>query len=79
MMDFYSPSLLSNVNEPLVWKYEDRKSPYYADPYLVSRLGYREEIKPMGCRCDYCGSFSGNGHTNCKNCGAPLNPKFLVV
>lgn len=65
LMEFYLKGLLSNVQGDIVWrKYETIRS---------------AEIKPMVCRCDYCGSFSGTGHTNCKNCGAPLNPKFLVV
>ena len=65
LREFYMKELLSNNQAAIVWrKYEPIRS---------------AEIKTMGCRCDYCGSFSGTGYTNCKNCGAPLNPKFLVV
>jgi uncharacterized OB-fold protein len=64
-VEFYLKDILSNVQGEIVWR-----------TYATNRS---EEIKPMGCRCDYCGSFSGTGHTNCKNCGAPLKPPFLVV
>lgn len=65
LMEFNLKDLPSNSQADIVWReYETIRS---------------AEIKPMGCQCDYCGSFSGTGYTNCKNCGAPLNPKFLVV